>query len=88
VVRGAPRSRSRGRIRGGGGVAAPGESAWLRSIPVEPFGSGGESAWMQPPFRCDYGTDTCLGRRVFFTFNNILDVCEVRTGVGAPTERR
>jgi maltose O-acetyltransferase len=40
-----------------------------------------QSAWMQPPFYCDYGSNIELGERVFFNFNCIvLDVCRVRIG--------
>jgi len=52
-----------------------------RRILTELLGSGGESAWMQPPFYCDYGSNIYLGQRVYFNFNCvILDVCEVRIG--------
>ena len=52
-----------------------------RRILGELFGSGGDTAWMQPPFYCDYGSNIHLGTRVFFNFNcTVLDVCEVRIG--------
>jgi maltose O-acetyltransferase len=52
-----------------------------RRILEELFGSGGETAWMQPPFFCDYGTNIHLGERVFFNFNCVvLDVCRVTIG--------
>ncbi len=52
-----------------------------RRIVLELFGSGGDSAWMQPPFYCDYGSNIHLGTRVFFNFNCVvLDVCEVHIG--------
>jgi maltose O-acetyltransferase len=52
-----------------------------RAILQRLFGSGGTSAWMQPPFYCDYGTNIYLGERVFFNFNCIvLDVCRVTIG--------
>lgn len=52
-----------------------------RRILDELFGSGGDTAWMQPPFYCDYGSNIHLGTRVFFNFNcTVLDVCEVRIG--------
>lgn len=52
-----------------------------RQVLIELFGSGGESAWMQPPFFCDYGWNILLGERVFFNFNCVvLDVCEVKIG--------
>jgi maltose O-acetyltransferase len=52
-----------------------------RRILSQLFGSGGDSAWMQPPFWCDYGSNIHLGQRVFFNFNcTVLDVCDVRIG--------
>jgi len=52
-----------------------------RQILIDLFGSGGDSVWMQPPFYCDYGTNTLLGERVFFNFNCVvLDVCQVKIG--------
>ena len=52
-----------------------------RRIVRELFGTGGDSAWIQPPFFCDYGSNIKLGERVFFNFNCVvLDVCEVRIG--------
>jgi len=45
------------------------------------FGAGGETAWVQPPFYCDYGSNIELGERVYFNFNCIvLDVCRVTIG--------
>lgn len=52
-----------------------------RRILSELFGEGGDSAWMQPPFFCDYGCNIHLGERVFFNFNCVvLDVCPVTIG--------
>lgn len=52
-----------------------------RRILKELFGSGGDTAWVQPPFYCDYGSNIHLGQRVFFNFNCVvLDVAEVRVG--------
>jgi len=52
-----------------------------RRILCSLFGTGGETAWIQPPFFCDYGTNIELGERVFFNFNCVvLDVCSVRVG--------
>jgi len=49
----------------------------LRSL----FAAGGETAWIQPPFYCDYGANISLGERVFFNFNCVvLDVCRVTVG--------
>lgn len=43
--------------------------------------SGGEGAWLQPPFYCDYGTNIQLGEKVFFNFNCVvLDVMPVQIG--------
>lgn len=52
-----------------------------RAILVELLGRGGETAWIEPPFHCDYGFNIELGENVFFNFNCIvLDVCSVRVG--------
>jgi len=52
-----------------------------RRLLVELFGAGGDTAWLQPPFFCDYGSNIYLGTRVFFNFNCVvLDVCNVRIG--------
>src|ERR1700676_573639 len=52
-----------------------------RRILTELLGAGGESAWIQPPFFCDYGSNIELGERVFFNFNcTVLDVCKVIIG--------
>lgn len=58
-----------------------GQQAERRRIVRELFGAGGDTAWMQPPFFCDYGSNIFLGERVFFNFNCVvLDVCEVEIG--------
>ncbi len=50
-------------------------------ICTELFGVGGQTAWIQPPFYCDYGSHIELGEGVFFNFNCIvLDVCRVTIG--------
>ncbi len=52
-----------------------------RKILIALLGSGGDTAWMQPPFHCDYGANIHLGEKVFFNFGCVvLDVCEVRIG--------
>ncbi len=57
------------------------QHAERRRILCELFGSGGESAWLQPPFYCDFGSNILLGERVYFNFNCVvLDVCQVRIG--------
>jgi maltose O-acetyltransferase len=58
-----------------------GEQPRRRNILQKLLGRGGESAWIQPPFFCDYGYNIDLGQRVFFNFNCVvLDVCTVRIG--------
>jgi maltose O-acetyltransferase len=57
------------------------DSEARRKLLVQLLGSGGESAWIQPPFFCDYGSNIHAGERVYFNFNCVvLDVCEVRIG--------
>lgn len=57
------------------------QEAERRRIVQELFGAGGDTAWVQPPFYCDYGSNIHLGTRVFFNFNCVvLDVCDVRIG--------
>jgi maltose O-acetyltransferase len=34
-----------------------------RRVLIELFGQGGEPVWMQPPFFCDYGSNTLLSER-------------------------
>ena len=58
-----------------------GEQERRREILQKLLGRGGETAWIQPPFFCDYGFNIQLGTRVFFNFNCVvLDVCEVEIG--------
>lgn len=58
-----------------------GEADARRRIMRELFAAGGGTAWLQPPFHCDFGTNIELGERVFFNFNCVvLDVCRVRIG--------
>jgi maltose O-acetyltransferase len=57
------------------------ESDQRRAMLRDLFGAGGDTAWMQPPFYCDYGENIRLGERVFFNFNCVvLDVCPVTVG--------
>lgn len=45
------------------------------------FGSIGENADLEIPFRCDYGYNIHLGDRVMMNFGCVfLDVCEIRIG--------
>lgn len=52
-----------------------------RTLLAQLFACGGDSAWIQPPFFCDYGSNIFLGERVYFNFNCVvLDVCRVTIG--------
>jgi maltose O-acetyltransferase len=52
-----------------------------RRILLDLLGAGGDDAWMQPPFHCNYGFNIRLGKRCFFNFNCVvLDVCAVTVG--------
>lgn len=43
--------------------------------------TGGQSAYIEPPFFCDYGSNIELGQSVYFNTNCIvLDVCRVSIG--------
>ncbi|WP_371068488.1 sugar O-acetyltransferase [Sediminibacillus sp. JSM 1682029] len=47
----------------------------------ELFGSTGDSFFVEPTFRCDYGYNIHIGERFYANFDcTILDVCEVRIG--------
>src|ERR1041384_2302194 len=78
LVRGRERARE---LRRKLSAAAETEQELRRTLQRELFGSGGEDAWLQPPFFCDYGSNIHLGKRVYFNFNCVvLDVCEVHIG--------
>jgi maltose O-acetyltransferase len=58
-----------------------GDRELRRDLLLKIFGTGGDTAWLQPPFFCDYGSNIQLGERVFFNFNcTVLDVCNVIIG--------
>lgn len=47
----------------------------------ELFGSGGETASVEPPFHCDYGQQIHVGEDFYANFGCVfLDVCEIRFG--------
>ncbi len=59
----------------------PADDAIRHRMLCELFASGGDSVCVEPPLRCDYGTNIHLGEKVYFNFDCvILDVCEVRIG--------
>ena len=48
---------------------------------AELLGDAGEGVWIEPPFRCDYGSNIYLGRNVFLNFDCvILDCARVEIG--------
>lgn len=52
-----------------------------RRLLRELFAAGGDTAWVEPPFFCDYGSNTRLGAKCYFNFNCVvLDVCPVTVG--------
>lgn len=62
-------------------TSSPRETELRRSLLQDLFACGGDSVWVEPSFRCDYGKNIYLGENVYFNFDCvILDVCEVRLG--------
>ncbi|EKK00742.1 Maa (Maltose O-acetyltransferase) [Rhodopirellula baltica SH28] len=62
-------------------ASLPRDEAFRRVLTRKLFASGGDSVQLEPPFRCDYGTNIHLGQNVYFNFDCVvLDVCEVRIG--------
>jgi maltose O-acetyltransferase len=54
-----------------------------RELVRQLLGAGGDTAFVTPPFFCDYGTQIELGEGVYFNFNCVLlDVCRIRIGAG------
>ncbi|MFB6188730.1 MAG: sugar O-acetyltransferase [Halapricum sp.] len=52
-----------------------------REILTALFGSGGETAFVEPPFYCDYGQQIHVGEEFYANFGCVfLDVCEIRFG--------
>jgi maltose O-acetyltransferase len=61
--------------------ARPGDEGVRREVLLALLAQGGDSAWIEPPFHCDYGAHLRLGERVFFNFGCVvLDVCTVTVG--------
>jgi maltose O-acetyltransferase len=61
--------------------SAEAEEELRRRLLCDLFGKGGDTALIQSPFCCDYGSNIRLGKRVFFNFNCVvLDVCPVTIG--------
>jgi len=58
------------------------ESSKRESILKQLFGSTGESLYIEPTFRCDYGYNIHVGQNFYANFDCvILDVCPVKIGV-------
>lgn len=54
---------------------------YRRELLKELFGSTGENIYIEPPFRCDYGSNTYIGENFYANFDCIiLDVAEVYIG--------
>jgi len=52
-----------------------------RELVRQLIGAGGDTAFITPPFFCDYGTQIELGEGAYFNFNCVLlDVCRIRIG--------
>lgn len=61
--------------------SAPEEEELRRDLARELFGQVGEGCYLEPPFRCDYGSHIRLGDRVYANFNLvILDCASVTIG--------
>ncbi len=62
-------------------ATTPDESTERRRLLTELLATGGDSANIEPPFHCDYGSNIELGKSVYFNVNCVvLDVCLVRIG--------
>ncbi|MEF2966878.1 maltose acetyltransferase domain-containing protein [Paenibacillus sp. M1] len=52
-----------------------------KTILKQLFGASGEQIYIEPTFRCDYGSNIYVGNNFYANFDCvILDVCEVRIG--------
>ncbi|WP_059103193.1 sugar O-acetyltransferase [Shouchella shacheensis] len=57
------------------------ESEKRMDLLKELFGSTGQHLSMEPPFRCDYGTNIHVGEHFYANFDAVfLDVCDIRIG--------
>lgn len=74
-------ARKRARELCGALNTADGDASERRIILQSLFSQGGNTASVQSPFFCDYGSNIELGQNVYFNFNCVvLDVCRVRIG--------
>ena len=52
-----------------------------RELVRELFSEAGEGSYIEPPFHCDYGIHTTVGKNFYANYNCcILDVCDVTIG--------
>lgn len=49
------------------------ETLW-RKVLRELFASGGDLVWLEPPFRCDYGNNIYLGKKVYLNFDCVMEI--------------
>lgn len=52
--------------------SSPREESLRRDVLTKLFASGGDAVWLEPPFRCDYGTNIHLGEKVYFNFDCVI----------------
>jgi len=59
----------------------PGDSNAARELLRVLLGAVGEGSWVEPPFRCDYGTQISLGERVYVNMGCVfLDPARITLG--------
>lgn len=59
--------------------SAPEEESLRREVARELFGRMGDNCYLEPPLRCDYGTNIQLGDRVYANFNLVVLDCAAVT---------
>lgn len=59
--------------------SAPEEESLRREVARELFGRMGDNCYLEPPLRCDYGTNIRLGDRVYANFNLVVLDCAAVT---------
>ena len=65
-------------------LAAAAPAGERDALLAELFAAAGPGCWVEPPFRCDYGSHITLGRGVYLNFDCvILDCAAVTVGDGA-----
>ena len=59
--------------------SAPENESLRRELARELFGQMGEGCYLEPPLRCDYGSNIRLGDRVYANFNLVVLDCAAVT---------